>query len=160
TCARSVSRRTEHVAATKAARHSQSKFERTRAPRRRQLYCRRPQRGVDSGVGETLAAGFLPAPERRALAGARAGKTGVQTHVGFAEKSVWWAVTALALSAGKCLVRVLPGADLTSDREIDLPACPQFVGQQAVIDKLIGRRRHGDLVPETHDGSIPVFQFA
>src|SRR5258705_878127 len=57
-------------------------------------------------------------------------------------------------------VRFVPRADLTSDGEIDLPACPQFMRQQAVMDKLIGRRRHGDLAPETHDGSIPVFQFA
>src|SRR5258705_7129178 len=57
-------------------------------------------------------------------------------------------------------VRFVPIADLTSNGEIDLPARPQFMRQQAVIDKLIGRRRHRDLAPETHDGSIPVFQFA
>jgi hypothetical protein len=48
-------------------------------------------------VADLNVASLLLAPERRALAGASARETGVQTHVGFAGKSVWRDVTALAL---------------------------------------------------------------
>ena len=94
---------------------------------------------LDYRLGETLATGFLPAPERRALAGASAREIGVQTHVEFADQSGWRDVTALALLS---LSLVRPGRHGETER----------LGGLEVDDRLGLRRRltHLGLPYESH----------